>query len=154
MFRGSPKILIYLLMTVLALHCSTWALSSCDERASHCSGFSCCKAPALGHMGFSSNTRAQQLWLPGSIAVAHELSCFAACGIFPDQGSNPCLLHGQEDSLPLSHQRSPIQPFFICDCGLVELNCRNPSDLAKVDRFKSWHSLSDELFDLAHVIYL
>ena len=30
-----------------------------------------------------------------------------ACGIFPDQGSNPCPLHLQADSLPLSHQRSP-----------------------------------------------
>ena len=56
MFRGSPKILIYLLMTVLALHCSTWALSSCDERASHCSGFSHCRAWALEHTGFSSCT--------------------------------------------------------------------------------------------------
>ena len=55
-FRGSPKILIYLLMTVLALHCSTWALSSCDERASHCGGFSHCRAWALEHTGFSSCT--------------------------------------------------------------------------------------------------
>ena len=29
-------------------------------------------------------------------------------GIFPTQGSNPCLLHWQEDSIPLSHQRSPF----------------------------------------------
>ena len=28
-------------------------------------------------------------------------------GIFPTQGSNPCLLHWQADSLPLSHQGSP-----------------------------------------------
>ena len=28
-----------------------------------------------------------------SVVVAHGLSCFAACGIFPDQGSNPCPLH-------------------------------------------------------------
>ena len=25
--------------------------------------------------------------------MAHGLSCSAACGIFPDQGSNPCPLH-------------------------------------------------------------
>ena len=30
--------------------------------------------------------------------VAHGLSCSAACGIFPDQGSNPCALHWQADS--------------------------------------------------------
>ena len=27
----------------------------------------------------------------GSVVVAHEPSCSAACGIFPDQGSNPCV---------------------------------------------------------------
>ena len=39
--------------------------------------------------------------------MAHGLSCSAACGIFPDQGSNPCLLHWQADSQPLHHQGSP-----------------------------------------------
>ena len=34
-------------------------------------------------------------------------SCSAACGIFPDQGSNPCPLHWQADSQPLRHQGSP-----------------------------------------------
>ena len=29
----------------------------------------------------------------GSVTVAHGPSCSAACGIFPDQGSNPCPLH-------------------------------------------------------------
>ena len=29
----------------------------------------------------------------GSVVVAHGPSCSAACGIFPDQGSNPCPLH-------------------------------------------------------------
>ena len=29
----------------------------------------------------------------GSVVVAHGCSCSAACGIFPDQGSNPCPLH-------------------------------------------------------------
>ena len=43
----------------------------------------------------------------GSAAVAHGPSCSAACGIFPDQGSNPCPLHWQADSQPLRHQGSP-----------------------------------------------
>ena len=34
----------------------------------------------------------------GSVLVAHGLSCSVACGIFPDQGSNPCFLHWQADS--------------------------------------------------------
>ena len=38
----------------------------CDARASHCSGFSCCGAQALGE-------RAQQLWLAGSRAQAQQL---------------------------------------------------------------------------------
>ena len=34
----------------------------------------------------------------GSVVVAHGLSCSAACGVFPDQGSNPCPLHWHADS--------------------------------------------------------
>ena len=49
-----------------------------------CGGFSCCGARALG-------ARA-------SVFAAHRLSCSAACGIFPDQGLNPCPLHWQADS--------------------------------------------------------
>ena len=58
--------------------------SSCGAQVSHCGGFSCCGAWALG-------TQA-------SVVVAHGLSCSVACGIFPDQGLNPCPLHWQVDS--------------------------------------------------------
>ena len=58
----------------------------------------------------------QQMHLPGSrsagsIVVVHMLSCPRACEIFPDQGSNPCLLHWQADSLPRSHQGSLFLSF-------------------------------------------
>ncbi|XP_060150251.1 transient receptor potential cation channel subfamily M member 7 isoform X3 [Globicephala melas] len=43
----------------------------------------------------------------GSAAMAHGPSYFAACGIFPDRGTNPCPLHRQADSQPLCHQGSP-----------------------------------------------
>ena len=43
----------------------------------------------------------------GSVVVAHGPSCSTACGILPDQGSNPCPLHWQADSQPLRHQGSP-----------------------------------------------
>ena len=43
----------------------------------------------------------------GSVVVAHGPSCSVACGILPDQGSNPCPLHQQADSQPLHHQGSP-----------------------------------------------
>ena len=49
----------------------------------------------------------------GSVIVAHGLSCSAACGIFPAQGSNPCPLHWQADSQPLRHQGSPVFLFFL-----------------------------------------
>ena len=48
----------------------------------------------------------------GSVVVAHGPSRSAACGIFPDQGSNPCPLHWQADSQPLRHQGSPQSPHF------------------------------------------
>ena len=43
----------------------------------------------------------------GSVIVAHGPSCSAACGILPDQGSNPFPLHWQADPQPLRHQGSP-----------------------------------------------
>ena len=39
--------------------------------------------------------------------MAQGPSCSAACGIFPDQGSNPRPLRWQADSQPLRHQGSP-----------------------------------------------
>ena len=42
-----------------------------------------------------------------SAIVAHGPSCSTACGILPDQGSNPYPLHWQADSQPLRHQGSP-----------------------------------------------
>ena len=47
----------------------------------------------------------------GSVIVAHGPSCSAACGIFPDQGSNLCPLHWQADSQPLRHWGSPSSTF-------------------------------------------
>ena len=43
-----------------------------------------------------------------SLVVAHGLDCPSACGIFLDQGWNPCPLPWQADSLPLSYQGSPL----------------------------------------------
>ena len=47
--------------------------------------------------------------------MAHGPSRSAACGIFPDQGSNPCPLHWQADSQPLHHQGSPGTSVLIRD---------------------------------------
>ena len=59
----------------------------------------------LQHM--SSVVVAPGLWSTGLIVVVHRPSCSLACGIFPGQGSNPCLLHWQADSLLLNHQGNP-----------------------------------------------
>ena len=40
----------------------------------------------------------------GSVVVLHGLRCSPVCRVFPDQGSNLCLLHWQGDSLLLRHQ--------------------------------------------------
>ena len=47
----------------------------------------------------------------GPAAMAHGPSRSAACGIFPDRGTNPRPLHQQADSQPLRHQGSPSSPF-------------------------------------------
>ena len=58
------------------------------------------------HRGFRSyGTRALE---HSSLVVGHGLSCSEAFVIFSQQRSNPCPLHGQVDSLPLSHQGSPV----------------------------------------------
>ena len=46
----------------------------------------------------------------GSGAVVQGLRCSVACGISPDQGSNPGPLHWLLDSYPLLHQGSPLSP--------------------------------------------
>ena len=94
--------LIYLwLCWVFSLVAESGGYSRCGAWTSHCGGFSWSRAWALGWVGFSSCDAA------GSVVAAHGLSCSAPCGIFPDQGSNPRLLRGQADSLPLSQQGSP-----------------------------------------------
>ena len=55
----------------------------------------------------------------GSVIVAHGPSCSAVCGIFPDQGSNPCPLHWQADSQPLRHQGSPVHLFLFTTFYMV-----------------------------------
>ena len=100
---------------MLGLRFCARAFSSCGERAtlhrgvraSHCRGLSCCGAQAPRRAG--------------SVVVAHGPSCSAECGIFPDQGSNPCPLHWQADSQPLRHQGSPILIFLYTKCSILDI---------------------------------
>ena len=59
----------------------------------------------------------------GSVIVAHGPSRSAACGILPDQGSNPCPLHWQADSQPLHHQGSPHFFFKHLYWSIIALQC-------------------------------
>ena len=67
-----------------------------------------CAGPSLSRPLLLRSTGSRR---SGSVVVAHGPSCSAACGIFPDQGSNPCPLHWQADSQPLRHQGSPNHVF-------------------------------------------
>ena len=87
--------------------------STCSVRASSVTtGSRTCGLQESPHMG--SVVAASGLQSTDPIVVAHGLSCFVVCGMFPDRGLNPCLLHRQVDSLPLSHQGSPM---FVRDDG-------------------------------------
>ena len=77
----------------------------CGAQGSPCGGFFCSGAQAPG--SWASVVVAHGLQSAGSAVVAHRLRCSAACGIFPDQGLNPCPLHWQAHSQPLRHQGSP-----------------------------------------------
>lgn len=82
----------------LSLAMVSRATVHCGVRASHGGGFSCCRAPALG--------------IRASVAVAHGPSCYAACGIFPERGSNLWPPNWQMDPQPLDHQEvPPVRPF-------------------------------------------
>ena len=104
--------ILFLFLVVLGLRCCTRAFSSCGERgllfvavrglliavaslvAEH--RLQVYELQQLRHTG--SVVVAHRLQSTGSVVVAHGLSCSAACGIFLDQGSNPCPLHWQVDS--------------------------------------------------------
>ena len=81
-------------------------------------GFSRCGARAPDV--WASVDVARRLQSTGPAAVAHGLSRSGACGILPDQGTNPRPLHWQADSQPLCHQGSP-------DVAVLSLNPQDNS---------------------------
>ena len=90
-------ILFYLFLAALGHHCCVWAFSSCGEWGLL---FVAVRRFLIVVASLVAEHRLQahvlrQLWHAGSVVVAHGLSCSTACGIFLDQGSNPCPLHWQ-----------------------------------------------------------
>ena len=92
-------------MAVLGLRFCARAFSSCGKRGPL---FIAVRGPLIAALLWSTGYRRA-----GSVIVAHGPSCSPACGIFPDQGTNPCPLHWQADSQPLRHQGSPTFTYLI-----------------------------------------
>ena len=84
-------------LAVLGPCCCMCFFCPCGERVLLCS----CSAKAL--IAEASRCRAWALG-HGLSGCGAGLSCSSTCGTFWHQGSNPCLVHWQADSLPLSHQ--------------------------------------------------
>ena len=109
---------IYLFMAVLGLRFFVRAFSSCGKWGPV---FITVRGP-LSQPRLLQSTGSRRA---SSVIVAHGPSCSAACGIFPDQGSNPCPVHWQADSQPLHHQGSPVWLFLTVCWNLYLKNCRN-----------------------------
>ena len=84
-----------------------WSLGQEDsleeEMATHCSILAW-RIPWMEEPSGLQSTGLQRVghnWV-----LTRGLRCSVACGVFLDQGLNPCLLHWQADSLPLSLQGS------------------------------------------------
>ena len=105
---------VYLCTAVFGLHCCvTFSLVVASRGRSVVAGrglLVTMASPVAGHYAALASTVATcGLSSCSTWAAEHRLSsCCAACGILLGQESNPCLLHWQGDSLPLSHQGSPV----------------------------------------------
>ena len=108
---------------MLGLRFCARAFSSCGERGPL---FIAVRGPLTIMASLVGSTGSRRA---GSVVVAHGPSHSAACGIFPDQGSNPCPLHWQADSQQLHHQGSPLSSFFkiifsfFCSPWVIPLLC-------------------------------
>ena len=96
-------------MAVLGLHCFAWTSSGCREQGLFFLGV--CRL--LSAMASLMEHRLQWLQHMDSVVAVYGLTCSAACGIFPDQGLNSCLLHWQADPYPLHHQGSSLGDLLI-----------------------------------------
>ena len=103
------NLFIYLFLAALGLHFCVRAFSSCSERGPL---FIAVRGPLTIAASLVAEHRLQTHRLSSCGSRATTPSCSAACGIFPDQGSNPCPLHWQADSQPLRHQGSPKESHF------------------------------------------
>ena len=111
---------IYLFMAVLGLRFCARAFSSCGK-------WGLLFIAVRGPLSRPLLLRSTGSRRAGSVVVVHRPSCSVSCGIFPDQGSNPCPLHWQADSQPPCHQGSPSLSYF-----------RSPSRAGMASEWFSW----------------
>ena len=105
-------IYVWLCWVVVSVRGLSLVAASGGHSSSRCAGLS----PSWPLLLRSTGSRRA-----GSVIVAHGPSRSAACGIFPDQGSNPCPLHWQADSQPLRHQGSPRAHFRFKDTHRLKM---------------------------------
>ena len=113
---------IYLFLAVLGLRFCARAFSSCGKRGPL---FIAVRGPlTIAALSLSRPLllRSTGSRRAGPVIVAHGPSRSAACGIFPDQGSNPRPLHWQADSQPLRHQGSPAILYLVTSHWYFEVD--------------------------------
>ena len=66
-------------------------------------------------------------------------------GIFPTQGSNPGLLHWQEDSLPLSHQGLDLSEFSSMDIIFFSMHPKLSPSWRRLERKCHIHSYGEKI---------
>ena len=108
-----------------------WLLSL-HSTGSKCAGFSSCSSQALG-----------------LIVRVHGLSCFAGCGIFPHQGSNPHPLPWQVNPYPLYHQGSPQIYIFLNISILLYMNRELPDVQAS---FRKGRGTRDQIVNIRWIM--
>ena len=145
---------IYLFLAVLGLRfCARVSLvaASGGHSSSRCAGLSLSRPLLLRSTG---SRRA------GLVIVAHGPSCFEACGILPDQGSNLCPLHWQADSQPLHHEGSPPSFKYWCSFRVcpgspsILILYTFPGQFHPLRRFLSSILISSKLTSPAEISFL
>ena len=122
------------------------ATLGCGEQASHCGGFSCCAAQGPGSRlrGF------QKLRHTSSVVADRGLRCSTACGVAPEQASNPHWQVDSQSTVPPGKSMSAV----LASC--VVSKCVNRSKFNKIP--SQWVLQSSLLYlqcliQLAHQYY-
>ena len=102
---GGNFICLFYLLWLLWVLTAHRLVSSCSGRGSSpAAGLRLLPAVPSPHGARSPGCVGSRLQSTGSGVVARSLAAVWVCGVFPEQGQNPCLLHWQANALPQSHR--------------------------------------------------